>query len=271
MSKRQKIYLSYLVIALTPLLTFFYPKLFQFGSISGDVQSFFTNLPYFCLLLASFLGFNLGVRKVFYISILLLLSYLILLKVPDGLLVDFGIGKVRARQILALSLPIGLLVPYLFNHAKFISLNTLYMTIGCVLPFFIYGKLFTIYPSAFIKISMAGYKHILPLKIPVVALISFIPVVYFLLSSINNKTRMFNVATIFSIIPFLFSVHVGFMSGVTKEVLVSNTLISYCAISIMLLHSIYTLYWESVYYDPLTGCHVIHTKRNKQAFLFHGR
>jgi diguanylate cyclase (GGDEF)-like protein len=43
------------------------------------------------------------------------------------------------------------------------------------------------------------------------------------------------------------------MSGVTKEVLISNTLISYCAISIMLLHSIYTLYWESVYYDPLTG------------------
>ena len=32
-----------------------------------------------------------------------------------------------------------------------------------------------------------------------------------------------------------------------------SLIISYCVISITILHSVYRLYWESVYFDPLTG------------------
>lgn len=253
MISSKRIIAIYLMVVMLPMLTMFYPEMFASFSGGSDVFSFLKNLPYFCLLLAAFLGINLGVRKVFYISALLLFSYFVLLKVPDGLFTSFGIGKVRARQILAIAFPLGLIIPFLFHRGKLLSVVSGVILISCFVPFLVLGYVFTGFPDIFVDLVGVGDEILSDLKIPFVSLCLFLPAIYFLLSSINKKTKMFNIATLLALIPFGTSIQIGMMQGVSKEILVTNTLVSYCAISIVILHSIYTLYWESVYFDPLSA------------------
>ena len=240
MISSKRVIAIYLTVVMFPMLTMFYPEMFSSFSGGNDIFSFLKNLPYFCLLLAAFLGINLGVRKVFYISALLLFSYFVLLKVPDGLFTSFGIGKVRARQILAIAFPVGLIIPFLFHRGKLLSIVSGVILISCFVPFLVLGYLFTGYPDMFVDLVGMGNNILIDLKIPFVSLCLFLPAIYFLLSSINKKTKMFNIATLLALIPFGASIQIGMMQGVSKETLVTNTLVSYCAISIVILHSIYT-------------------------------
>lgn len=253
MISSKRIIAIYLTVVMFPMLTMFYPEMFSIVYGENDIFSFLKNLPYFCLLLAAFLGINLGVRKVFYISALLLFSYFVLLEVPDGLFTSFGIGKVRARQVLAISFPVGLIIPFLFHRGKLLSIVSCVILVSCFVPFLVLGFMFTRYPDIFVNLVRIGDNILIDLKIPFVSLCLFLPAIYFLLSSINKKTKMFNIATLLALIPFGSSIQIGMMHGVSKETLVTNTLVSYCAISIVILHSIYTLYWESVYFDPLSA------------------
>lgn len=252
MGQTKSIFFIYLLIALGPLTTIFFPSALESIELNADIKSFFTNFPYFCLLLASFLGINLKVRRVFYVSSLLFISYFVLLKVPDGLFLDYGVGKIRARQILALAFPIGLMVPYLFNHAKLISLNTLLMFVTSIAPFFIYFQIFRLWPETFNSIVDLGSNLFPFVKVPLLSIGAFIPLVWILSSKTQQKTTVFNMATVLSFIPFWTSIQIGFIAGDSKDLLVINTLFSYCVISFLILHSIYKLYWESVYFDPLT-------------------
>ena len=171
---------------------------------------------------------------------------------PGTLVQAGGIGTIRLRQILCFAFPVTLILIFFTREARFLSKQSMLRIVLALSPIALMSAWFVFWPAGFHR---AASWSPLPLgegfRIPQ---LSIVAVVIFLLVFLRNKDRKihpFMGATAISLIPFFTMAHIGLSDG-TKDCLMAYTIIAFSSICLILLSSIFMMYWQRVYKDELT-------------------
>jgi diguanylate cyclase (GGDEF)-like protein len=98
------------------------------------------------------------------------------------------------------------------------------------------------------------------LYIPQLSLVFAVGLIALFIFKREKKIWPFQKATLYSLIPFYTAIYVGLTPGYKVYQILPSNILSFAAISTLLIHSIYRMYWGRVYIDELTEI------KNRRAF-----
>jgi diguanylate cyclase (GGDEF)-like protein len=240
------------LIGLVPLGLYVLHQNFGFDlDLVKGVENSFVVPTFLGFALVGFLGWRLNQSRILMVSLLLIGAYYAALN--TGLLAPpTGIGTIRLRHILCSAFPVTLILIFLTRETRFLSKQSVRRVILALSPIALMAAWFKFWPAGF---EQAVSWSPLPLgqwfRIPQ---LSIVAVVIFLLVFFRNKDRKihpFMGATAISLIPFFTMAHIGLAHG-TKDGMMAYTIIAFSSICIILLSSIFMMYWQRVYKDELT-------------------
>ncbi len=251
MNKEMKHYIAYTVFSFVPLIIFLMPNT-NSGELLGEkFLTFLTFIPYFAFLAIGFLGLKLNQTRILFTAMILLLAYHFLLE-PE-ILKPLGIGKIRLRQILSLSVPLGLSLLFSLKEAPLWDWRSaLRFALGWA-PILFFSSLFMITPFKFNNLSSWEFIPFLSGVIPQLSYIALLVLGIFTFINKDTKIKPFMTAILFSFIAFYTASYVGIKSGIKEDIFTPNTILCFSAVSFILLHAIYQMYWQRVYIDELTA------------------
>lgn len=248
---RVKIYSTYLIVSLIPLIVYFIPSLEFSKLVPKEYFDMVMILPYLVLIGISILGLKLNQTRIFFSSLLLLLAYHSLS--DPNLLMKLGIGKIRSRQIFASSLPLCFSFLFVMKEYPLFSVKSLIRVLLGLSPLLLYILIFVISPEAFVSLVNYQFVEIDFTQIPQIGFIFFILFPIYVLIKKEKKVLLFQMALFFSLIPFYTAAHIGLEGNKKFYQLLPSNVFCFTAIIIILIYSIYKMYWRRVYIDPLTG------------------
>ena len=108
-------------------------------------------------------------------------------------------------------------------------------------------------PEIFVKMVDMQFIKARNFTVPQLAIAFFIPLWLSHFVFKDFKVDHFKNALLISLIPFYTAAYVGLKKGISFEQLISNNIICFTSISILLIHAIYKMYWHRVYIDELTN------------------
>jgi hypothetical protein len=120
-------------------------------------------------------------------------------------------------------------------------------------PILILSLFFIISPASFNGFVKMKFIPFLGNTIPQVSFVSALILIGFSLWMQDRKIKPFLMAILFSLIPFFTASYAGMKVGLSSEIWYPNNIFCFSVISIILVHSIYQMYWQRVYIDELTA------------------
>ena len=253
MSDKTKWLSVYSAVAFVPLFVFWLQLGPQATSYPG-IHNFLIFAPYVGLALIGILGWQINQTRIFWAALFLLFFYHSLLH-PSS-------GSIRGPviQSIGAGFPLSLCVIFLLKENRLWSDKSLARLLLALTPFLLLACLLYWAPDIYQKIFFwsqdpPGVKNY---RIPPLCWASaglFLLVVFF---QPDQKIKPFLNSLLTSLIPFLFAIQTGLAAASPWEtprwtVTVFYTIISFTAITLILLHSILHMYWKKVYQDILTG------------------
>jgi len=200
--------------------------------------------------LVGFLGWRLNQSRILMVIVLLLGVYYAALHTE--LLIPMGIGRVRLRQILCFAFPVALIFVFFTKEARFLSRQSVRRVVLALSPIILMSAWFIFWPAGFHQ--LASWSPV-PLgehfRIPQLSILVVVILLIVFIRNKDKKIHPFMGATVISLVPFFTMVHIGLADG-TKPFLMVYTIIAFSAICVILISSIFLMYWQRVYLDELT-------------------
>ena len=220
-------------------------------ALGNTVTVLMTTLPLVAFCALAYLGIKLNQVRIF-ISALVLLGLFFLLRNPDLLHESLGIGKHRLPQVLAVSLPCSLLLIFLIKENRLWSLPTLGQMASALAPPVFFLFLVKTTPGLFsdllaIEVISQEKTHLSQMTVVPLAGLGIAAWM-----NHDRKVQPFLISLLFCMIPFMLAFHVSAQQRVNEEVAAFIQNLSLLAVSMILLHTIFSMYWQRVYMDELT-------------------
>ena len=253
MSDKNKWLSIYLGVAVLPLLALWL-RLGSETNATSPIHNFLVFAPYLGLSLIAVLGWQINQTRIFWAATYLLVFYYLLLH-PAA-----GAHRGAFLQIIGTGFPLSLCVIFSLKENRLWSDKSLARFLLSLVPYLLFAFLFLWAPDIYEKIFFwttdpPGVKNY---KIPLLTWATagtFLLVVFF---QPDLKIKPFLLSLAVTLIPFLFAVQTGLSATSPWQTpkwaeTVFYLIISFTAITLILLHSILHMYWKKVYQDVLTG------------------
>ena len=245
----------YLVICFIPLLFYFLQPLNPEIVSHPAITNFLIFAPYIGLTLVALLGWKINQTRIFWSTLLFLAFYHCLLH--QNLLASTETGRFHALQLLSVAFPLALGVIYTVKESRLWSDLSLARMLVALFPFLFFICLINLAPDIYQKLlfwnssPLPDQNYLLP-NLCWIAAGFFVLVIFFLPGS---KVNSFLIATGIVLLPFFFCVQGNLNPTVvsTPDFKTFLIILSFSAITAILLHSILRMYWQKVYVDPLTA------------------
>ena len=250
----KKYFLFYLLFGSLPILAYSYPQYFTNWHKNREFFEFLKNFPYFTFFLLSFIGLRLNLYRAFFISSLFGLAYWALLRPFYTNFHPLSLSDIALVKIYMIAIPIAVTLPFLIELKKVFSGRFLGTCLLCLLPLATLACMAKFVPNFFFYLENFGVNLTPAMaKTPLTAFLGLIILLYLFLFGNTRKSWIFHWAVLASLIPFHLCMEIALSSAITKKLLLSNYIISFSMIAIILAHSIYRFYWDKIYLDELTG------------------
>jgi diguanylate cyclase (GGDEF)-like protein len=249
-----KSYGFYLFILLIPFLNNWFPLLVP-GLISvRNTDTFLAWMPYWGLTLVGFLGFQLNQTRILATALWTMGAYY-LLRQPS-FFQGLGLSPVRCLEIVGVTFPLSLSLLFSFKESRLLSSETLFRYLLAFLPLAFLASLLSVDPAGFQGLlywDLGAPSHWF--RIPQLAWLSVMVLIGVYSSWKEPKTRLFLGALTLSLLAFAFALNQSleaFLNPFAPLPLVP-VILSFLAMTAVLLHSTFYLHWNRVNLDPLTG------------------
>ncbi len=251
MTKEKKTYLSYLFIAFIPIILYFAALKGQHVPLSDSVFNFLGFIPYIGLVMLAFLGLRLNQTRITFVALILLACYYWLHN--PTFFINLGIGRIRSGQIISMAIPLTYCAIFAFKETHLKSWHTLGRLGIALLPFTLLIGFFALAPGGFHKMASWNFlwkSH--TFKIPLLAF--FFSAIYVVVANFlhDKNLRSFRYALAIAIIPAIYSAHILTRTPIKGYQLTFNIVIPFTVLIVILMHSIFKMYWNKVYIDELT-------------------
>jgi diguanylate cyclase (GGDEF)-like protein len=244
-------YLSYIVAAAIPFLLFFGASDMNAAPIlRGSALAGLREGPWVALGILGFLGWRLNQTRIL-ISAMLLMGILFLL--GSQARTALGLSGDNLSFALSMALPASLCIVFATGEAPLFSQRSLLRVFLALLPFLILAGAAGIEPDNFTKIvRWEAYPLLGKIKVPQAALIALL--LYGLLSlfTLDKRARPFMRALAIALWPVLLSMESSLYHR-NAEAHDPFVVLSFLFSSGILLWAIFSMYWQRVYLDELTG------------------
>lgn len=237
-----------------PILNHWLPLLVP-GIISAHhTVMVLTWVPYWGLALAAFLGLQLNQTRIS-VSCLWILGTYFLFHQPD-FFQGIGLSPTRCLEILGTTLPISLVLIFSFKESRFLSSETLFRFLLAFLP--------PVFLVSLLSVDAAGFQSLLfwkgaplalELRIPQLAwLCAFILAVVFACWK-EPKTRLFlgALTCALPVLGFALEQSLAAYAEPFAPLPLVPIILTFLAFTLVLLHAVFSLHWNRVFLDPLTG------------------
>jgi diguanylate cyclase (GGDEF)-like protein len=248
----------YTLISLTGIIIYLSPQVSSQDLFSESFLTFLQYFPYMTLMAIGFLGIRLNQTRILLTAIILMLAYYSLGE--SAILRSIGIGKIRSREIFALAAPMGISFLFLFKEMPLRKIKAWSKVFFGFAPILILMAVFYFSPSIFVKIVDFQVITLKKFYIPQLSFTSVVVMLGIMFFKHDRKVKQFQTAIMFSLIPFYTAIYVGLTPGNSFDQILPNNILCFTAISIILIHSVYKMYWGRVYIDELTEI------KNRRAF-----
>jgi diguanylate cyclase (GGDEF)-like protein len=249
-----KTYGLYLFILALPLLNNVLPWLVP-GLISArSTDAFLAWMPYWGLALLGFLGLQLNQTRILAAALWIVGTYF-LFRQPS-FFQGAGLSPVRCLEILGTSFPFSLCLLFSFKESRLFSSETLFRFLLAFLPPAFLTALLSVDPAGFQALlywDLGAVSHWC--RVPQLGWIGAAVLILYFLNWKEPKTRLFLGAMACGLLGFDFALHESleaYLNPFAPLPLVPVVL-SFLALTAVLLHSTFYLHWNRVYLDPLTG------------------
>jgi diguanylate cyclase (GGDEF)-like protein len=160
------------------------------------------------------------------------------------------LGPGEVRNILGVALPLSLTFVFLLKESPLRGSPGLLRALFILGPFAVLGGMFFLYQEAYLKIMEFNFYVLKDLiKFPHAALISIFIFGFTAFSLKDKKVNLFVEALFLAQLPVYFILALDAGPGAPKPLLG----LCWTAVCGVLLHAMFTLYWQRVYLDELTG------------------
>ncbi len=208
--------------------------------------------PYILLGIIAFLGLRLNQTRIFFVSFLFAIGYLLLTTVTVASF--FEASGQQIAILLSLTIPLVITLLVSFGEGHLFGLKSFLRLFISIVPLFILLLAIKLDSTIFQIIetwklsSQIEFWHLPDICLLFIA--TYIMTVFIVR---DRSLRKFNQALLITFIPLFFAFNIT--SKQSLEVIRLNIVlsVSYLAISFILLHALYKLYWQKVYVDELTG------------------
>jgi diguanylate cyclase (GGDEF)-like protein len=243
--------LFYACAAALPFGVYFVPGLGTDFEIGPDTLSGLSKAPWVALAVLGFLGWRLNQTRILF-SALLLLAAFGQLSLPGRQLLGLQ-GDPLAYSI-SLALPLGLCLAYSFREAPLFSQRSLGRLALVVLPLLLAAGLAAADPFAFFRLASWGAFPGQGFRLPLAALAALLIFIAMAALSRDLKVKPFMQALAFALLPVLLALESALSRSANfPQHHASIVVLAFLCSSAILLWAIFSMYWQRVYLDELTG------------------
>ena len=251
MTKSKKIYFVYAFLSILPIILYLVALRGTEVKLGQNIFILLSYIPYMGLFLLAFLGLRLNQTRITFIALILLGCYHWLHN--PNFLVGLGIGRIRLGQIIALGIPLTCIAIFSFRESYIRSLRFWGRVLMALLPFAFFIAFFTLQPGPFHQMTSWNflYDHTHS-KLPLVAVLLGLIYLLFAIFLKTKHLKQFLHALFYAQILVFYSAHILMTPSISGHQLTFNIVIPFTLLNIILLHTIFKMYWSKVYIDELT-------------------
>jgi GGDEF domain-containing protein len=243
---RSNTFAAYLLVGLFPLLLLGMPSF----SPEGDLLNFLAYLPYLALGVLGFLGWQIKQTRILFTAAFLAFAYYGLMR-PESVQ-PLGLGRTRFPVLLSLGMPAALALLYWSREAGIFGLRTLGRLGLSLLPLAALLLHLRLDPMGHLRLVRWDFLPWPGYRLPDASVLSLAVLAATYLAVRDAKVRPFLGALLAAQPALLFALHVSVLQSRTPAEERVHFVVAFAALSAILLHAIFMLYWRRVYVDELT-------------------
>jgi len=240
------------IVAVSPLLYYLIESYIPNYTDKPLIYDIIYLLPYLLFFLAAFLGIRLNQTRIFFITILWLITYAIISQSIVSILGEFPIETFT--KSLAIILPIIVILLFAIREGQLIGfvgfLRSLIIVISLGVCLWISNN-----PSPLTNAVLSAriFMNMESTHLPDLLLLTLGALILFFFLKPDTSIIPFKLATAVVFLPMLFTLNISAgEDGLTLQAKTFNS-ISFAIMGLIFLHAIYKLYWQKVYIDELTN------------------
>lgn len=241
----------YTILGLLPLAFYIMPELASLPIFNNSIIFLFTYLIYIGLGAIAILGLKLNQTRIMISALLLLLMYFMCM--GNNFLAQIGVDGTRLREIFTFAFPLSISAIFLTRERKILSFHFLLKLVIAFVPFLVFTAWVTDFNESYIKMVYFHFIQAIDfIEVPQLTILPVILMVGISLYRHSKKIAPFLLALNIGLIPLFSVAHIGMDTTLPPLAVSSLTIIGFLAITIMLGHSLFLMYWQRVYIDELT-------------------
>lgn len=241
----------YTILAVFPLVCFLVPDLGALPIFGQSIIYLFHYFTYLAFIVLAFLGLYLNQTRIFLASLTMLGSYYFALN--SQLLTNTGINSPRLYELISLALPLGIGLVLSCKEASIFSWRTLQKVTLLAIPFLFFAIWIADFSPSYLSFAYFHFiESLRPIEIPQLAIIPLFIALLLISIKHDDKAFSFMISAGISFFPLLTACHVGMAYEFPEIGKRAIIILSFLIMAILLLHTIFTMYWKRVYIDELT-------------------
>ena len=229
-------------MGLAPLIIYFHPTWNLEKVLGNQSLTILKLLPHIGFIIIGYLGFRLNQTRVLFTALGFWLLYI------------SPMDSKTYFEVMSISLPITLVSLFAFKESPFGGNKTLFRLLIALLPAASLSYLaisdMTMY-KLFVDFKLMGWSS----QIPEPAALSLLILSVFTLFYNDAKVYNFLIASTLAMITFYLWIHMSLdiQNNFSANTISAYKIMAFSLTSIVMLHSIYQMYWQRVYIDELTS------------------
>lgn len=240
-----------MLLAIFPLICFLVPDLATLPIFSNSVTFLFTYINYLSLGTLAILGLYLNQTRIFISACGYLIIYHFCLW-PDSFS-DMGINSPRFFELISLAYPLGIGLLFIADEAPFFSWRNFRNFFLFFSPFLIMAIWISDFKESYLNLAYYHFiEYFRPIEVPQIAVFSLLFTLVVCVVKKKDKAFDYLSSSILSFFPLYTLSHVGMAYQFPSNGKHAIIILSFLVISIILLHTIFRMYWQRVYLDELT-------------------
>ncbi|MGH7740278.1 MAG: GGDEF domain-containing protein [bacterium] len=249
-----KTYVLYLLVLAVPILNHWLPLL-----VSGMISTHHTVMvlswvPYWGLVLAAFLGLQLNQTRIAVACLWILGTYFLFHE--PSFFQGVGLSPTRCLEILGATFPLSLVLIFSFKESRFLSSETLFRFLLAFLP--------PIFLVSLLSVDTIGFQSLLywkdaplvqGLRVPQLAWLGALVLAGVFAYWKEPKTRLFlgALTCALPVLGFALEQSLAAYAKPFAPLPLVPVILTFLAFTLVLLHAVFSLHWNRVFLDPLTG------------------
>ena len=249
MSKSNKTYLIYAVLALIPVIMVFFDPPSSKGTFLKGFTDFFPYPLYMGFALVGFLGLKLNQNRILFSGVLFLGISFALIN-PSLFFSWWNIDREVLNSAIVLTFPLTLALAFSFRETRFMDFQHLGRLALSLIPIVL--GLFLANSPGFEKIRIFKFLPVDGFLLPQLALASLAVFGLVVFLKRDHKIKPFLKVIGISLLPFVAAIWAGMKTGKGFTEPSPHIVAAFTVICAIQLHAVFQMYWHRVYVDELT-------------------